>query len=195
MRHQIRRDHVLLGSNSYGKLGDGSQSTKLSPTLVRFSDPSTEVVKMGLGDYNTCAITSSGRVFCWGHNNYGQLGVGSTTTPSFSSIQRRFERRGHRMPWICHWDTISPVLSWLKERFGAGVTTPLSNLEIRVSPHNPRFLYRSTCLQVDLQHPSNLPIGTRAPCWTMEACTVGADTHGSTWASSFANSRQRRHPQ
>ena len=72
------------GSNSYGKLGDGSQSGKLSPTLVRYSDPSIEVVKMGLGEYNTCAITSSGRVFCWGFNNYGQLGVGSKTTPSFS---------------------------------------------------------------------------------------------------------------
>ena len=61
------------GSNSYGKLGDGSQSGKVSPSLVRFADTSTSIVKMELGYYNTCAISFEGRVFCWGYNNKGNL--------------------------------------------------------------------------------------------------------------------------
>ena len=81
------------GNNDYGKLGDGSQSRKVSPSLVRFADTSTSIVKMGLGNYNTCAISVEGRVFCWGYNNLGQLGIGSTT-PSFSLSPKEV-----RTPW------------------------------------------------------------------------------------------------
>ena len=81
------------GSNSYGKLGDGSQSGKVSPSLVRFADSSTSILKTGIGYYHTCAISSEGRVFCWGYNNQGQLGIGSTT-PSFSLSPKEV-----RTPW------------------------------------------------------------------------------------------------
>ena len=33
-----------------------------------------------LGFYHTCAILDNDDLKCWGRNNYGQLGIDSTTT-------------------------------------------------------------------------------------------------------------------
>ena len=66
------------GSNSYGKLGDGTTSRKLSPSLVRFDDEATRVTKVSTGYDSTCTITDESRVMCWGRNQYGELGIGTT---------------------------------------------------------------------------------------------------------------------
>lgn len=63
-----------LGDNSKGQLGTGSKSPavrKLSahPTLVGVKD-------LSLGAEFSCALTSSGRIMCWGSNEFGQLGDG-----------------------------------------------------------------------------------------------------------------------
>ena len=34
---------------------------------------------IGVGVYHSCARTRSGAVYCWGGNQFGQLGNGTTT--------------------------------------------------------------------------------------------------------------------
>jgi alpha-tubulin suppressor-like RCC1 family protein len=36
---------------------------------------------LGLGAAHTCAASTDGRLRCWGANDYGQLGDGTTVTP------------------------------------------------------------------------------------------------------------------
>ena len=65
------------GSSTYGTLGDGG-AEYYSHVPVQVLGLSSAVA-LGAGHYHVCAVTSpGGAVHCWGHNNHGQLGDGST---------------------------------------------------------------------------------------------------------------------
>jgi len=65
------------GDNLLGQLGDGTTTDRLVPTLVkgrRF------YAIASLGRSHTCALAKADhRAFCWGANNAGQVGDGTTT--------------------------------------------------------------------------------------------------------------------
>ncbi|WP_310566672.1 hypothetical protein [Hydrogenophaga sp.] len=65
------------GYNWAGQLGDGS--TTNSPVPVTVSGLDSGVVAVSAGARHACALTSADAVQCWGHNDQGQLGDGSTT--------------------------------------------------------------------------------------------------------------------
>jgi alpha-tubulin suppressor-like RCC1 family protein len=67
------------GSGYQGQFGDGT-ILRDSLTPVAPSGLGTNVTKVVAGYYHVCALKSTGRVFCWGFNEKGQLGNGSYTT-------------------------------------------------------------------------------------------------------------------
>lgn len=66
------------GYNQEGQLGDGTRTMRLSPVDItdafRFRDGET-VISVALGTAHTLLATNQGRVFAWGSNTDGQLGV------------------------------------------------------------------------------------------------------------------------
>jgi alpha-tubulin suppressor-like RCC1 family protein len=72
------------GQGTYGKLGDGYTTQRTTPVLVSQGDRLSEVTfsSISTGYHHSCGIGSDGEGYCWGYNNYGQLGNGNTGTSS-----------------------------------------------------------------------------------------------------------------
>lgn len=70
---------VCWGRGEYGQIGDGSNSNRSNPEYVIGLG---SVVAIDTSNVHVCAIAhdqSPGRAFCWGANNFGNLGDGTTT--------------------------------------------------------------------------------------------------------------------
>lgn len=71
------------GANWAGQLGNGtiSQTAIQTPVPVDLGGNGVKAIAVGL--WHTCTILSDGAVYCWGSNNYGELGRGiANPTPS-----------------------------------------------------------------------------------------------------------------
>jgi alpha-tubulin suppressor-like RCC1 family protein len=68
------------GYNDYGQLGDGTTVHKSSPGGVPALG--TAVVEVALGGHQSCARKEDGSLWCWGRNDFGQLGDGTTALRS-----------------------------------------------------------------------------------------------------------------
>ncbi|MBD8528263.1 PD40 domain-containing protein [Pseudomarimonas arenosa] len=64
------------GSNSRGQLGDGSNSDRRTAILVQGLPASA--LRISGGGVHSCAQLSNGETWCWGANEFGQLGDNST---------------------------------------------------------------------------------------------------------------------
>jgi alpha-tubulin suppressor-like RCC1 family protein len=69
------------GSNSNGSLGDGTNTDSDVPVAVNTSGvlSGKTITEISAGDGHACALTSDGMAYCWGWNNWGQLGNGNGT--------------------------------------------------------------------------------------------------------------------
>jgi alpha-tubulin suppressor-like RCC1 family protein len=72
------------GDNQFGQLGDGTTTTRLTPTLVATSQV---FVSIATGRDFACAMTANREVFCWGNNGSGELGSGATGGPSLTPVR------------------------------------------------------------------------------------------------------------
>jgi alpha-tubulin suppressor-like RCC1 family protein len=65
------------GYNGYGQLGDGTTINRLSPVAVQ-GLPASSANFLIARYTHSCSIMNNGDLYCWGNNEYGQLGDGTT---------------------------------------------------------------------------------------------------------------------
>ena len=73
------------GSGSYGMMGNGTLTGSGYPgdVLVAQSGANLNgIISLSAGSFHICSLTQTGGVKCWGRNNKGQLGNGTTTNSS-----------------------------------------------------------------------------------------------------------------
>ncbi|MEI6092988.1 MAG: Ig-like domain-containing protein [bacterium] len=81
----LKSDKTLWGwgTNDYGELGDGTTTTKSSPTRVLLLD---NVDDFEIGSAHSIALKHDGTVWVWGYGGVGQIGNGTNVT-SFMPIE------------------------------------------------------------------------------------------------------------
>jgi alpha-tubulin suppressor-like RCC1 family protein len=64
------------GSNGFGQLGTGTAVTGVErDSIPQLVAGGLTFVKIFAGQYHTCALTATGAAYCWGRNDFGQLGT------------------------------------------------------------------------------------------------------------------------
>jgi alpha-tubulin suppressor-like RCC1 family protein len=66
------------GHNSTGQLGNNSFEDSYEPTLINQEftfNKDEKIIEISAGGAHSAAITNQGRLFIWGRNNLGQLGI------------------------------------------------------------------------------------------------------------------------
>ena len=89
------------GSNEDGQLGNGSSGAgnySSVPVEVGGTLAGKDVTSIGGTGDVSCAIVS-GKIYCWGRNNMGQLGFGNPGNPGFRATPVQINSGGHnRLP-------------------------------------------------------------------------------------------------
>ncbi len=74
------------GRGTTGQLGNGKRESSLVPVTVTVWDE--PIADFGIGEYFTCAVSTSGSMSCWGSNSYNQLGVRGMLGSYWRTVQR-----------------------------------------------------------------------------------------------------------
>ena len=84
-----RSDGVVFcwGVSDFGQVGDGASLNRTTPTELMNVDLHGHTVFIASGQDHNCAVVANGDVYCWGRNDKGQLGVGTSVTESLVPVK------------------------------------------------------------------------------------------------------------
>ena len=115
------------GRNFHGQLGNGLPGNQSIPLTV--TGLISGVTQLAVGWNHNCAVTAQGAVKCWGWNEAGQLGDGSTlnrTTPiNVSTLSSGVKRVAAGAYHTCALMTTGTINCWGANYRGNSVTIPL----------------------------------------------------------------------
>ena len=113
------------GANNHGQLGLGNNTQTNLPIQVTLP-ASTQAVAISSGDVHTCAILDDASISCWGYNNNGQVGDGTTDSrQSPTSVILS----GQNDPVMINAGFLQHVRFLMTEAYSVGVETTTVNLE------------------------------------------------------------------
>lgn len=73
------------GQGTFGALGHDTTESQHTPQQVA-ALRNSQIVSMAAGGHHTVALSFKGRVYTWGNNTYGQLGVGNCIDASLPCV-------------------------------------------------------------------------------------------------------------
>jgi alpha-tubulin suppressor-like RCC1 family protein len=108
------------GGNYAGQLGIGTADSDPHPRPVRVAG-GLQFLTVSAGSAHTCGVSAGNLAFCWGANDFGQLGDGTTTprlTPVAVAGGRRFLRVSAGGSYTCAENPFNVAFCWGENRFG-----------------------------------------------------------------------------
>ena len=82
-------DVYCWGRGNQGQLGYGGTSNRNIPAKVNLPGQRSAIA-ISTGTFMTCAITTDGMGYCWGENDEGQLGNGTTNSRQMTPVEVLF---------------------------------------------------------------------------------------------------------
>lgn len=122
-------DVYCWGRNNNGQLGLGSSDT--NPHFTGEKVPGHTFARhfSGWYSYHSCGIKADGETWCWGRNNYGQVGVGSSGNPVLTPTQInsfKFSQISTSVYHTCGYTVDETLMCWGYNAYGQlgnGTTT------------------------------------------------------------------------
>jgi alpha-tubulin suppressor-like RCC1 family protein len=175
------------GRNIRGQLGDGTTTPSLTPVSVSGGHTFQQIAAGGFFRGHTCALDLTGAAWCWGDNDLGQLGIGTSDLDPhplpelvsgglvFSSLTAGLGRHG------CGLTGVGDLWCWGENSFGALGNRTRRNSSVPV-PVSGRLTFIEVVAGGFIGHTCALALGGDAYCWgDNEVGQVGDGTTADRW--------------
>ena len=159
------------GGNSNGVLGlgDGSSTFEVALPGKVVTDLRFSSIRSGPG--HVCALTASGDAYCWGSNQWGQLGrTGRGDSPAKVDTEIAFEDIRPGLSFTCALATAGDAYCWGMNGFGQlgnglpiDPTSPSPVLTVRPAPVESGQVFRS--LSAGDSHACAVTMARALYCW------------------------------